>query len=165
MKRKYLILFSLSGLIISTDQLLKQWFHSHIPLNSGFEFIPGLIRFSHRQNTGFAFGAIDASAQSFNNIFMLGVPAFALILMVLIFIKLRDNQMVTSVALTSVLSGAVGNLIDRVQHGYVVDYLEVHLGKSQILPSLNLADVAIISGVLLMLFNTIRQEFRKNPNE
>lgn len=158
MKRKYLILFSLSGLIISLDQLSKQWFESKFAENTGQDLIPGLLSLTHRHSVGFAFGLLQIAPEKFHNIFMLGIPAFALVLIVLIFIKLRDNQMATSIALTAILSGAIGNLIDRVQMGYVIDFLSIRFGKFDPLPAINVADSAIIFGVVLMLVNTVRQE-------
>ncbi|MBI1862373.1 MAG: signal peptidase II [Deltaproteobacteria bacterium] len=164
MKRKYLILFSLSGLIITLDQLTKQWFENRLTENAGHDLIPGLLTLTHRHSVGFAFGLLQTTPERFHTLFLLGIPAFALVLIVLIFIKLRDNQMVTSVALTAILSGAVGNLIDRIQLGYVVDFLVVRLGSKELLPALNVADSAIICGVLLMLINTVRQEIGRTSH-
>ncbi len=161
MKQKYLILFSLSGLTLSLDQLLKHFFHAGYPEGFSREVIPGFLSLTHRHSVGFAFGLLQSAPERFHQLFLLGVPAFALVLIVLIFIKLRDNQLTTSIALTTIFSGAVGNLIDRIQFGYVIDFLDVHLGDVIQLPSLNIADTAIITGVMIMLFNTIRQEIKR----
>ncbi len=158
MKQKYLILFSLSGFILSCDQLTKHLVHSKLAIGVRHWLIPGFMSLSHTQNPGFAFGLMQKVPPSLQDVFFIGIPVFALILIVLIFIKLQDNQMLTSLALTSILGGATGNLLDRIQYGYVIDFLDFHLGSSVKLPAFNIADFAIIAGVALMFYNTLKQE-------
>lgn len=163
MKQKYLILFSLSGLVLCLDQLTKFLVHSRIPLNQKSELIPGFIDLVHAQNNGFAFGLLQKAPSALQNIFFVAVPVFALILIILIFIKLRDDQMMSSVALTSILGGAIGNLIDRLQYGYVIDFLKIHWKGTLSIGAFNVADLSIIAGVLLMFINTLKQE--KHPHK
>ena len=158
MKRKYLILFSLSGLILCLDQLTKGFVQKWLVMGESRDLIPGFLSLTARRNNGFAFGLLQKAPPSLQEAFFIGVPVFALILIILIFIKLQDNQVPTSVALTTILAGAIGNLIDRLQYGYVVDFLLVHWGQALRLPAFNVADISIIVGVLLMFFNTLRQE-------
>ena len=73
-------------------------------------------------------------------------------------IKLRDDQMGTSIALTSILGGATGNLIDRLQHGYVIDFLKFETGGTLKVAAFNIADLSIMAGVVLMFVVTLRQE-------
>lgn len=157
MKQKYLILFSLSGLVLSCDQLTKYFVHTHLPLGEARSVIPGLVALVYTRNNGFAFGMLQKAPPSLQEIFFIGVPVFALILIVLIFIKLRDNQMLTSIALTTILAGAIGNLVDRLQYGFVIDFLDIFWGSAH-LPPFNIADCSIIIGVLLMFINTLKQE-------
>lgn len=157
MKRKYLILFSLSGLVLSLDQLTKYYFHTHFALGETRRLIPYVMSFVHARNNGFAFGLLQKAPPSLQEVFFIGVPVFALILIVLIFIKLQDNQMLTSVALTTILAGAIGNLVDRIQFGYVIDFLAFDFGGST-LPKFNIADISILVGVVLMFLNTLHQE-------
>ena len=158
MKQKYLILFSLSGLVLTCDQLTKHYVLAHFPLGVDYPVIPGLLSLLHVHNNGFAFGLLQKAPPSLQEVFFIGIPVFALVLIVLIFIKLRDNQMLTSVALTTILAGAIGNLIDRIQYGHVVDFIDIHWWQAFHFPPFNIADCSIILGVLLMFVNTIRQE-------
>lgn len=158
MKRKYLILFSLSGLILCADQLTKSLVFDKYPLGTRIPVLRGFFDFVHEHNNGFAFGLLQHAPDSLKEIFFIGVPVFALILIVLIFIKLRDDQMLTSVALTTILGGAVGNLVDRIQHGHVIDFLDFHVAGRFHFPAFNIADCSIIIGVILMFFNTLKQE-------
>jgi signal peptidase II len=164
MKQRYLILFSLSGLILALDQLLKTLVQSAWPLQSERSLIPGFLTGVYKQNNGFAFGFLQQAPKELQEIFFIAVPIFALVLIVLIFIKLQDNQMTTSVALTTIFSGAIGNLVDRIKHGYVVDFLQFHWQGKTFLPVFNLADISILLGVVLMFANTLRQQNSKNQN-
>lgn len=158
MKQKYLILFSLSGLVLCLDQLTKHWVISRFSLNVSHSIVPALFSLVHTHNNGFAFGLLQKAPPSLQDVFFIGVPVFALVLILLIFIKLQDDQVLTSVALTTILAGAVGNLIDRLQYGYVVDFLDFHLQDYFHFPPFNIADCSIIIGVLLMFVNTLISE-------
>lgn len=158
MKRKYLILFSLSGLILSCDQLTKHLIHSLFSLRESISLLPSLLSLTYLRNTGFAFGLLQRAPESLKDIFFIAVPIFALILIVLIFIKLQDDQLLTSIALTTILGGAIGNLIDRLQYGYVIDFLDLHWREVFHFPPFNLADCSIVIGVAIMFINTLLQE-------
>lgn len=155
MQRKYLILFSLSGLVVSLDQLTKHYVLSIFELGASRPVIPGFFSLTHLRNNGFAFGLLKNAPTSLQDLFFIGIPVFALILIILIFIKLRDNQMLTSVALTTILGGATGNLIDRLQYGYVVDIMDFHIGDKLHIPAFNIADCSIIIGVSIMFLYTL----------
>lgn len=158
MKRKYLILFSLSGLMLSSDQLVKHLVHAHFALGESHPLIASLLALKYTRNNGFAFGILQKAPASLQNIFFIGVPIFALILIVMIFIKLQDNQMLTSIALTTILAGAIGNLVDRLQYGYVIDFLDFHWRDAFHLPPFNIADCSIVLGVGMMFLNTFLQK-------
>lgn len=134
------------------------------PEGTGSDFIPGFVTLTHRHSRGFAFGLLKSAPEQFHELFMLGIPAFALVLIVLIFIKLRDDQMTTSVALTAIFSGAIGNLIDRLQFGYVIDFIDLKMGPFFTLPALNLADAAIICGVVIMLVSTLKNDLNRTTH-
>lgn len=157
MKRKYLILFSLSGLILSCDQLTKTYVHSGLMLNVRHSVIPSLFSITYSRATGLVFGSFVETSSSLREIVFIGIPTFALILIVLIFVKLQDSQIVTSLALTLIFAGAIGNLVDRIQRGFVIDFIDVHWKNSFSLPPLNLADLSIIAGVVLVFYSAIKQ--------
>jgi signal peptidase II len=161
LKRKYLILFSLSGLVLTFDQLTKYLVLSRADLEFGRPIIPGFLSLILAKNNGFAFGFLRKAPHSLQEIFFIAVPVFALILIVLIFIKLRDDQMLSSIALTTILGGAIGNLIDRLQYGYVIDFLDFHWQETH-LPPFNVADLSIITGVILMFVSTLTQKGEAN---
>lgn len=159
MKQKYLILFSLSGLILACDQFTKQWVQSSLVVGERHELLP-FATLVYSTNNGFAFGLLQRIPAPFQNIFFVGLPAFALVLIILIFIKLQDNQLLTSIALTTILGGALGNLIDRLRFGYVIDFLDFSLGGLRF-PAFNLADISILLGLGLMFYSTLRPPSRE----
>lgn len=143
--------------MICLDQLSKIWVHTTLRVGESRELVPGLLSLLYTRNTGFAFGFFKKSPNAFQDLFYIGVPIFALVLIVLIFIKLQDNQMLTSVALTTILGGAVGNLIDRAHYGYVIDFIDLHAGKFHLAP-LNVADLSIVLGVTMMFIGTVLRD-------
>ena len=158
MKQKYLILFSLSGLVLSIDQLTKHYIHTSFALGFRSSLLSPILGLTYTRNNGFAFGLLQKAPQSLQEVFFIGVPVFALVLIVLIFIKLQDNQLLTSIALTTILGGAIGNLIDRLQYGYVIDFIDLHWKDRFHCPTFNIADCSIIVGVIIMFINTVMQE-------
>ncbi len=156
MKLKYLILFSLSGFIVALDQLSKNLVYLNLAQGEEYPLLGRNLVLTLNHNTGFAFGLILRAPDSVRDAFFLGIPVFALVLIVLIFIKLQDDQMLASVALTTLLAGALGNLIDRIQYGHVLDFLRLELFGFTF-PPFNLADGSIMIGVMLMAFHTFRR--------
>lgn len=150
---------------MALDQLLKTLVQTAWPLQSERTLIPGFLSGVYKQNNGFAFGLLQHTPKELQEIFFIAVPVFALVLIVLIFIKLQDNQMTTSIALTTIFSGAVGNLVDRIKHGYVVDFLQFHWQGKTFLPVFNLADISILLGVVLMFANTLRQNTKNQTGQ
>lgn len=157
MKQRYLILLSFSGLVLSLDQLSKHLVRRFLPIGSETEWIPGLLSVTHMHNTGFAFGLLAEAPAPLEEIFLVGIPVFALILIIMIFIRLRDDRPMTSLSLTCIFAGAIGNLVDRIKGGYVVDFIDLHLGSVVNLPTCNFADLSIVAGVLLLFYNTLVQ--------
>ncbi len=143
--------------MLSLDQLTKYVAKTLIGTSNEFEILPGFLRLVTIENNGFAFGLLKKAPNHLQDIFFIAVPIFALILILLIFIKLRDGQMLTSLALTCILGGAVGNLLDRLKFGFVIDFLDVHINDAYHLPPLNVADLSIVVGVAMMFFGTIKQ--------
>ena len=155
MQRKYLNLFSIAGLVLCLDQITKSIVELRLEDGVRYEIIPSLLSVYRSHNSGFAFGMWKSAPQAFQDVFFIGIPVFALVLIVLIFIKLQDNQYLTSIALTTILAGAVGNLVDRIRYGFVIDFLDIHLGGLFHFPPFNIADGSIILGVSIMFLHTL----------
>lgn len=142
-------------MVLCCDQLTKYLVHTRLTYLQEHVILGPFLSIVYTRNNGFAFGLLQKAPQSMQEVFFIGVPVFALILIVLIFIKLQDDQILTSVALTTILAGAIGNLIDRLQHGFVIDFLDIHLKDIFHFPPFNIADCSIIIGVAIMFANTL----------
>jgi signal peptidase II len=160
----YAIWVSLSVLVIGLDQLTKsaiiKWveLYDKVPVNS-------FINITHQQNTGAAFSILaDASGWQRWFFIVLGTVVGGAILVWLWRIR-RDRQIVLSTGLSLVLGGAIGNVIDRIVHGHVVDFIQV-LIFGWPFPSFNVADSAITVGAVFLIIDALfvsgRQPQAKN---
>ena len=163
MRPKYLILILLAPLVLVIDQLTKVYIDRSMQLYQSIPVIDGLFSITYLRNKGAAFSFLaDASWRL--PFFML-VSLIAVVAIMVAFVKLRDDQRFAAVSLTLILSGAVGNLIDRVRLGEVIDFLDV-FWKSHHWPAFNVADSAICVGVALLALDMFREERRlKRSNE
>lgn len=135
--------FILAGFVIGADRFLKWWVQEHIFLPQ--TLIPGLIRLNLVHNMGGAFGIFPKSGPLF-----LIVPSLvsAGIAGALLFVPMHGK--IIKIGLSLVLGGALGNLIDRVMLGYVLDFFEVRWFSV-----FNLADACITIGVVLIIVYTL----------
>lgn len=132
--------------MIAADQSTKLLLVLRIPLGSSVPIIPGFLAFTHVHNRGIAFSLLG------------GIPLLvpALIALTLLFLLFYNRSRwsrrpLTQSALALVSGGAIGNLIDRVRVGAVVDFIDVHVW-----PVFNLADLAVTAGAGLLIFTLIR---------
>lgn len=158
MKLKYLILLAVSGTIISLDQLTKQLIVQKFRLNETKEIISNYFNLTHVHNTGAAFGLLAHSQSNFRIPFFIIVPITALVVIALVFRKVDDRDIKLSAALSLVIGGAVGNLIDRSAYNYVVDFLDFHWHYGPHFPTFNVADIAITVGVAILILDIFQKE-------
>jgi len=136
--------FALAGCVIGVDRLLKSWVTAELAPGDLRPLLDGVLRLTRVHNTGGAFGIFPGGGEVFIAV-SLAVSAG---LAVYILVSARGIWPLLGAGLT--LGGALGNAIDRLAQGYVVDYLEVR-GFSV----LNLADAAVTVGVAILLLCTI----------
>lgn len=151
MKRKYLFLMVLTGLLVSLDQLVKLYIHTQFRLGESLTVVPGFFNITYVRNFGAAFGFLADSHPSFREMFFLAMPPVALIIILLILRGVPDKDTKQIVALSSIFGGAIGNYIDRLRFRYVIDFLDFHIGGRWSWPAFNIADSAIVGGVILLL--------------
>lgn len=155
MKAKYLVLLALTPLILVIDQLTKLYIDRSMKLYQSIPVIDGLLNITYLRNRGAAFSFL--SDASWRLPFFLIATVIAVIAILVAFKKLRDDQRFAAVSLTMILAGAVGNLIDRVRMGEVIDFLDVYW-KSHHWPAFNVADSAICVGVAMLALDMFREE-------
>ena len=134
----------LAGLIIATDQLTKAWLVSFLAPGQAVSVVGDWIRLVHSQNTGGLFGLFHGQALPFGLVSLVVVG-----LIVLYHGRATPNRYV-SITLGLLLGGAVGNLIDRLRLGYVVDFVDAGVGDLRWY-TFNVADTAISFSIVLLL--------------
>lgn len=143
------------GLIL--DQATKLYIDHSMQL---FQSIPVLDNFFHItyvRNRGAAFSFL--SHASWRLPFFIGVSIVAAIAILIAFFRLRNDQKLAQISLAMIFSGAVGNLIDRMRMGEVIDFLDVHWYQHH-WPAFNVADSMICVGVFLLAIDMLREEKR-----
>ncbi len=143
--KKKIILAITSLTIILLDQLSKL-----LIIDKSINVIQNILSFTYTQNTGVAFGLID------NNLIF--IILFNIVILGIIIKFLKENResidFVVLVSLILILSGGVGNLIDRLLRGYVVDFIKLEFIN---FPIFNLADISVTIGVLILIIVIVKQ--------
>jgi signal peptidase II len=147
--------------VIALDQYTKQLITAKFELFDRVGVLPffDLVRL---HNTGAAFSFL-AKASGWQNFFFTGVALAVSALILWWFFRQPRDRIVVPLGLVLVLGGAIGNLIDRVQQGYVVDFLLFYYDRWAF-PAFNIADAAITIGVILLLIDGFFLESRRGPD-
>lgn len=142
------------GTIVVVDQLSKFMVKATIPLYAKHSIIPNLLDFTHVQNTGAAFGLLNAAEFPYKSAVMIGIATLALVSISLYARQLGSDEKLSRYGLVLILGGAFGNLIDRAIAGYVVDFVDIYWGDAHFW-AFNVADAAISIGAILVLLEMI----------
>ncbi|BCO09208.1 lipoprotein signal peptidase [Desulfolithobacter dissulfuricans] len=143
-------LFGIMALVLVLDQAVKSWIVHHFSLYESVVVIPGLFNLTFLTNTGAAFGMLAGQPSRERQLFFVGVALVALAAIVVMHRRLADQSRWFTVALGLIGGGALGNLVDRVRYGAVVDFLDFYF-RGHHWPAFNVADSAITVGVGLFL--------------
>lgn len=135
------------ALVVGIDQLAKYWVERTWPLGEGIELIPGLLDFIRVHNSGAAFGMLQGQGAIFI------VSAF-IVVGFGIYLTVSGKYQPLNLAIGIIAGGAIGNLIDRLRFGYVIDYFSVSFFP----PVFNLADAAITLGSIYLFLVIWRWE-------
>ncbi len=149
----------LSLLVLVLDQASK-WLVSHaLQLYQSIAVVPG-FRLTYVHNTGAAFSFLSDAGGWQRWLFALLALAISAVLTIWL-LRLKPQEKLMAIALALVLGGAVGNLIDRLLYGYVIDFLDVYY-QNWHWPAFNIADSAICIGVALMLLDNSAADKKKH---
>jgi signal peptidase II len=140
--------------VIGVDQLTKEIIRRTLGLGDNVPVIPGFLDITHVQNTGAAFGLLNAADFPFKAALMIGIAGIALVAIAAYATQLGFHERLARFGLSLILGGAFGNLIDRAVAGYVVDFVDVYWGTSHFW-AFNVADAAITIGAVLVLLDMI----------
>jgi len=155
-----------AALLYLVDQMTKAWAVRRLRLGETVRVVEGFLHFGYAENTGIAFGQLQEGGQ-FGRWMLAALAALATVgVLVYLFRASGAGDRVLG-ACALLLAGIAGNLTDRVRLGYVIDFIELHLGSFQ-WPTFNVADAAICVGAALLALDLIlegRQESRRQKAE
>ena len=142
-----------AALIVVLDQIVKHLTLANIPLGGRVDFLPGIMDLTYVRNTGASFSMLSG-----NNWLLAIITALAVIVMFVLILAKKVRAPILVWSMTAVAGGAVGNLIDRLRFGYVVDMFEVTFVRFAVF---NVADCFItVGGIILcayLLFDSIKE--------
>ena len=153
-----LIWLWISALVIVIDQATKRVVDTTMQLYQSIELIP-CFQLTYLRNQGAAFSFLSG-AGGWQRWFFIGLAIIASVFICFWLKKLERNQRWEAIAWSLVLGGALGNLIDRILYGYVIDFLDVYVGEWH-WPAFNVADSAITVGVIMLLLDSFKPPSRK----
>lgn len=151
---KYVLVVSIALVIVVFDQLTKIWVDTDMRLYESIPVLDGFFNLTYVRNTGAAFSMFADMSEAYRVPFFSGVAVFAAIAILYFVHTTPASQKIVLVACGFVLGGAVGNLIDRVAYGSVIDFLDVYYGDWH-WPAFNVADSFISIGVGLLLLSSV----------
>lgn len=154
MKRKYWVLLICFVFILALDQYTKYEVQQRIRLYQTLPVIDGFFNLTHLRNTGGAFGILRGEKGGIGSFFFIAFSLLAVGILLFLFYRLKEDERILSLSLSLILSGATGNLIDRIRFGEVVDFLDFHL-FSYHWPAFNIADSSITIGIGLMVLELL----------
>ena len=153
----------IAALVVAADQLTKLLIMENFSLFEQKSVIPGLFNLVYVTNTGAAFGFLSGDKSWLRLIFFIGVAVLALVIIVYAYGHLKEQGKIYVYSLGLIGGGAIGNLIDRLRFGSVVDFLDFYLGSHH-WPAFNAADSAITVGVGLFLLGSLMQFKRERAD-
>ena len=151
MSRKWTLVAGWLAVVLVLDQLTKIIIDRTMTLHHSIPIIDGLFNLTYVRNTGAAFGIFAGSREAFRLPFLIIVSVLAIGFIFIMLKRLREDRTGLMSALSLILGGAIGNLIDRIAHGEVIDFLDVYWSDYH-WPAFNVADSCITIGVIVTLY-------------
>ena len=157
MVQKYLR-FSIIGFgVVLLDQVTKILVMHYMPLHDSITIIPGFFSLTHVHNPGGAFGFMAQNSSPLRHWLFLLAAIFALGMILYFYHQTPRSHPFFGFALALIFGGAIGNLIDRLRFGEVIDFLDVYVGYLH-WPTFNVADSAVTVGVIIFLSHVITKK-------
>ena len=157
---KYYLFITISLAVLALDQATKLLIHTHFNEGEKLAIIPGFFYLTHVRNTGGVFGAFSQSNEAIRTVLFLVLPVLAFVVIGSIIYKLEMKQRNQLLAFSAIFGGALGNYIDRIHYGYVVDFLDFTF-KGFSWPAFNVSDISIVVGVfsaIIMIYMAEKQQ-------
>lgn len=148
--KKIYILFT--GIIIIADQITKFIIKSNFNLYEQLDVIKNFFRIIYIKNSGAVWGLFSNQKGSVIPVIITILSISALLIVIYIFLKTNSECKLELISLSFISGGAIGNIIDRITQGFVVDFIEIYI-KSYRWPTFNIADSFISVGIFLLIIS------------
>jgi signal peptidase II len=160
---KRFLLFAVFALTITgCDQVTKLQAVAHLAHGATVTVHPDFWRFLYVENPGAAFSMLHDAAEPWRTMFLVAFGAVALVLIVTMLVRAKNSWQASALAL--ILGGALGNFVDRVRLGYVIDFIQWHWYDRASWPVFNLADAALSIGIVMLLIEPrLRTKLQRQP--
>lgn len=149
--------FIIAIVVLIADQVTKAWATAKLQAVDTMEIIENFFRFTYARNRGVAF-SLFADSQFETKWILAGISTVAAIGVGVYLWRSGAHEKRLNYALSFLLAGIVGNLIDRVRLGEVVDFIDFHWYESYTWPTFNIADAAICVGAVLLALEMMREQ-------
>ncbi len=136
----------LFAILLVVDQLSKLWVQQVLRFHGQIRVIGGLLQITYILNPGGAFSTRFGG----NNFYIIVASIATAVVLVYIFLS-RNRRLALQISLFSILAGAVGNLVDRIRIGKVIDWIDIGIGNTR-WPTFNIADASIVVGLVILIF-------------
>lgn len=155
-RNKWLFFFIVVGVVLLLDQSSKLYVHTTFALYEAYPLIADFFHLTYVRNSGAAFGLLAQQHPTFLRFFFPIITILAVAALLVYYVRVPGEQALTLWGICLIIGGAVGNGIDRLWLGQVIDFIDVHVYTYH-WPAFNLADSAICVGVGLLLLDTLRR--------
>ena len=149
---RYVKLAGIAGLIVIVDQITKAAVMQGLALYRSVPVVPGFFSITHIHNPGGAFGFLAGQHSELRTVVFLLISSLALGLVFYFYQRTPPSHAVLAWGFALIFGGAIGNLIDRIRFGEVIDFLDFYAGGVH-WPAFNVADSAISVGIAIFLFH------------
>ncbi len=157
MHKKYLGIAMIAAAIIVCDQATKFWIDAALTRYQQIEVVPHFFNIVHVRNPGVAFGLLQNLSETYRSTLLISTTVLALGLLVFLLAQTPVAHRLERWCLSLILGGAVGNLIDRVRLGEVIDFVDIHWMELYHWPAFNVADACISTGITCMVVLELRR--------
>ena len=142
------------------DRWTKTLVVQKLALYQRAEVIRGFFNLTHVRNTGGAFGIFGGEKSGFGSLLFVIISLIAIGAIIYLFMKIREGEKTLALSFSLILSGAIGNLIDRLHYGEVIDFLDFHIAAYH-WPAFNVADSAICIGIGLVALELLIRDKKR----
>ena len=156
--RKYLISTIIALIVITIDQYTKHLIIQSFALHHSSTVIKNFFDIVHTRNRGIAFGLFAGQGSGTQTIVLIVTSCLAISFIFYLLSSIKGKQLYPTITLSLILGGAIGNLIDRIRWGEVVDFLDLHWYQYH-WPAFNAADAAISTGLVLLIIGLLTKKF------